>query len=101
MPQDHPDKPQLLALLKSSSSSSTSDQQKKQKATDSKGGSAAVKASEACGPPQVQAFKVKATKTYGNEVAYPAQEDPPMFNVTLIRNDQCNTHVHGVAQNAQ
>jgi len=56
VPSDHPDKVQLLALLKSSSSSATPSKLKKK--TSDQAGSGGNQPLEMTGPPQVQAFKV-------------------------------------------
>jgi hypothetical protein len=59
VPSDHPNKVQLLALLKSSSSSSsaTPSKQKKKNSGD-QAGSGGTQPSFMTGPPQVQAFQV-------------------------------------------
>ncbi|DBA78472.1 TPA: hypothetical protein ACH3X2_007961 [Trebouxia sp. C0005] len=72
VPSDHPDKAQLLALLKSSSSSAISEQKKKV----SDNPVVSIQPSTVTGPPQVQAFKALSKEAQLSRVERWAESGP-------------------------
>ncbi|KAA6422679.1 MAG: hypothetical protein FRX49_07539 [Trebouxia sp. A1-2] len=72
VPSDHPDKAQLLALLKSSSSSAISEQKKK----SSDNPVVSIQPSTVTGPPQVQAFKALSKEAQLSRVERWAESGP-------------------------